>query len=62
VLNCDIILLRDFFDAFERVRRQMPKFLMVGRRWDTDITEPVDFERAGWADEIRKLALKSGRQ
>lgn len=61
-LNCDIILLKDFLDAFARVRRQMPKFLMVGRRWDTDITKPVDFERAGWEQEIRKLALKTGRQ
>ena len=35
---------------------------MVGRRWDTDITEPVDFGRAGWEDEIRKLALTTGLQ
>lgn len=61
-LNCDIILLKDFLDAFERVRRQMPKFLMVGRRWDTDITQPVDFGSAGWEDEIRKLALTTGLQ
>jgi hypothetical protein len=49
-LNCDIILLTDFLDAFERVRRQMPKFLMVGRRWDTDITRSIDFGRVDWED------------
>ena len=32
-VNCDIILLRDFADAFQRVRSQLAKFLMIGRRW-----------------------------
>src|ERR1700746_3169187 len=27
-VNCDIILLRDFVDAFQRVRSRLPKFLM----------------------------------
>lgn len=59
-VNCDIILLQDFIDGFQRVRRRMQDFLLVGRRWDTDVTQPVDFERAGWEAETRNLALKTG--
>lgn len=33
---------------------------MVSRRWDVDITEPIDFERAQWGHEVRELALRKG--
>ena len=42
-VNCDIILMQDFWCALERVRAVRPEFLMVGRRWDTDITAPLLF-------------------
>ncbi len=42
-INCDIILLQDFCRAIERVRAMRREFLMVGRRWDTDIAEPLAF-------------------
>src|SRR6266436_5996627 len=48
-INCDIILMQDFRRAIERVRAAHREFLMVGRRWDTDVTEPLAFERADWA-------------
>src|ERR1700687_401256 len=43
-INCDIILMQDFWRAIERVRAMHREFLMVGRRWDTDITEPLQFQ------------------
>jgi hypothetical protein len=43
-INCDIILMQDFCRAIERVRATHREFLMVGRRWDTDITEPLAFQ------------------
>lgn len=61
-VNCDIILLQDFIDGLQLVRRRMANFLLVGRRWDTDITRPIDFGRVGWEEETRKLALKTGMQ
>jgi hypothetical protein len=42
-INCDIILMGDFRRALERVRAMHRQFLMVGRRWDTDITGPLPF-------------------
>jgi hypothetical protein len=66
--NCDIILLPEFVAAVERVRRAHERFLMVGRRWDTEIREAVDFGAAGnrrqgeaeWGARLRELARERG--
>ena len=60
--NCDIILTDDFARAVRTLRAQHERFLMVGRRWDTDIGEPLAFERAEWAKETRELARAAGQQ
>jgi hypothetical protein len=61
-INCDIILMQDFCRAVQRVSSAHREFLMVGRRWDTNITEPLAFERPGWEAELRALAMRQGRQ
>jgi len=71
-INCDIILMQDFLRALARVRAIHREFLIVGRRWDTDITEPLPFDQYGgqsvaqpaphWEDELRRLALSRGRR
>jgi hypothetical protein len=60
--NCDIILTRDFVDAFERLQAWRGRFMMVGQRWDTDITEPFDFFAADWAVALRAKATSQGKQ
>lgn len=60
--NCDIILLDDFRLALERVLRAHREFLMIGRRWDVDITECIDFRDPGWADTVKQLAIAANRQ
>ena len=42
-INCDIVLMRDFRRALERVRAMHREFLMVGRRWNTDISVSLPF-------------------
>ncbi len=61
-VNCDILLMDDFRRAVERISRLWQAFLMVGRRWDTDITEQWDFTRADWDRRLRDLAFRQGRQ
>jgi len=61
-VNCDIVLMDDFIQAVERVRTAYPQFLMVGRRWDTPVTEPVEFSDASWREKIRDLALAADDQ
>ena len=43
-------------------KRRENKFLMVGRRWDTDIGAPIDFSAADWAERARARALEQKRQ
>src|SRR6266853_4372279 len=60
--NCDIMLTGDFLDGLKLVSKAHSQFLMVGRRWDTDITEPWDFSQPDWAQRLRSLALLKGKQ
>ena len=58
-VNADIILLSDFMAAV----RRMPKhsFLMVGHRWDLDIHEALDFNRAEWEKQLRVRVADAGK-
>jgi hypothetical protein len=47
-VNCDIVLLSDFRSALQQVSAKFPRFLMVGRRWDTPVAEPLDFDLPDW--------------
>ncbi len=61
-VNCDIILLDSFRRAVEQVTGRHHPFLMVGRRWDTDITEFLDFARPDWQDQLTALAAERGQR
>lgn len=61
-VNCDIILMEDFYQAFETVSQGSSHFLMAGRRWDVDIHNPLDFSAPDWRKQARDLALVTGRQ
>jgi hypothetical protein len=60
-VNSDIMLFDDFMAALLRVAAWTPRFLMIGRRTDTDITEPLTFQQPNWAAQVRGTALKTGR-
>lgn len=61
-VNCDIILAGDFRQGVERLLTWRKSFLMVGRRWDTDITEPLDFSDPAWGTRVISLAKSTGFQ
>lgn len=60
--NCDIMLASDFRMALEVTSKSYLKFLMVGRRWDTNIAGPWDFNQAEWDRRLRSLALLTGKR
>ena len=60
--NCDIMLTGDFLEGLKLASKAHSQFLMIGRRWDTDITEPWDFSQPDWAQRLRSLALLQGKQ
>jgi hypothetical protein len=51
--NCDIILMDDFYRAFVKAAGWRERFLMIGQRWDADITKPVDFTDPVWGIALR---------
>jgi hypothetical protein len=58
-INADIILMSDFMKAIEVVINQMkPPFLLIGRRWDLEITELLSFESE---DDLRRLLREKGK-
>ena len=60
--NCDIMLGSDFRAALELTCRTYREFLMIGRRWDTNIMQPWDFGQPDWDHRIRSLALHRGKR
>ena len=59
-VNCDMMLMSDFWGAVEQVSAWRDRFLMVGRRWDVDIAEPWNFQSADWESRLRDDALTRG--
>jgi hypothetical protein len=60
--NCDILLTEDFRRAVATAAGWREKFLMVGRRWDVDVTAPMDFREARWQEMLRARARREGFQ
>jgi hypothetical protein len=58
-VNADILLLPDFIETTRQVASQIERFLIVGQRWDLDITQPLDFD-TGWDKKLRRLTQDQG--
>ena len=58
--NCDMIYANEFCSALGAVDARFARFLMVGRRWDTDITVPINFSSSAWQAETVRLAQETG--
>lgn len=58
--NCDMLLMQDFQEVFEQAVRWRRDFLLISQRWDTDITEPIDFRPADWDLRVRRDARARG--
>jgi hypothetical protein len=55
-VNADIVLLGDFLTAVRRLPQR--PYLAIGRRWDSDVEEPIDVRDGGAA--LREWALRNG--
>lgn len=58
-VNADIILFHDFTRAVDLVRQHFPKFLLVSKRINLDVPEPLEFN-AGWEEALKLRARTSG--
>ncbi len=59
LLNADVILLPDFLQAARQVWPHWPAFVLLGRRWDVDITDRLTFA-AGWEVQLRDHVIDCG--
>lgn len=57
--NADMILMSDLLRAARQVAEQARDFLMVGQRWNLDVTEPLDFGE-GWEEHLRADVERRG--
>jgi hypothetical protein len=57
-VNADIILLGSFMSAVQSIGFR--EFLMIGQRWDLDVSEPIRYETAEWEDGLKKLVERRG--
>ena len=58
-VNADIILIGDFMEAVEKLKGG--NFLMIGRRWDLDLKEPINFQDRDWEGELKNKITKEGK-
>lgn len=58
--NADMILMSDVVRAARQVAEQARDFLLVGQRWDLDLTGPLDFSR-DWESRLRLDVSQRGK-
>ena len=59
-VNADILLMDDFLDTALKIHEQCRNYLIVGQRWDLEVTSELDFS-AGWQDRLRAECDKHGK-
>ncbi len=59
IINADIILMPDFIEAAKQTLQLKDKFVLLGQRWDMDISHLLDFT-AGWQDRLRSAVHRQG--
>jgi hypothetical protein len=59
IVNADILLFEDLVEAAKKVSAQKEKFVLLGQRWDLEITARLDFS-TGWQDRLKSQVKSLG--
>ncbi len=59
-INADIILLKDFSQAIQQVYQHLDTFLITGRRWNLDLSNPIEFQSPNWEDTLCQQVNQTG--
>jgi hypothetical protein len=59
-INADIILFQDFIPSLKRVIKWRKNFLMIGRRWDLDVKELLDYNDPKFKEKLISKIKKQG--
>ncbi len=57
-VNADIILTGDIVEAIHKMPPE--PFLLIGKRWDLDVTQPLDYEDPDWEAKLRRRVKTDG--
>jgi hypothetical protein len=60
IINTDMLLMPDFVEAARRSRLQRDKFVLLSRRWDLDVTKPINFS-GDWVNGLRSIVRSQGQ-
>jgi hypothetical protein len=60
VVNADIILLPSFVETARQVLAKKDRFVLLGQRWDMEITGPFDFSDA-WPERLTDSVHRQGQ-
>jgi hypothetical protein len=60
-VNADIILTSGFTKAVNMVHQWASRFLIVGRRWNVDFTDVINFRNGDWEQEAIRFARANGK-
>ena len=60
-INADIILLPDILEVIKKIQQLEKDFLIVGHRWDIDISHELNFDD-NWSEELIELINNKGKQ
>ncbi|PKN97471.1 MAG: hypothetical protein CVU42_16080 [Chloroflexi bacterium HGW-Chloroflexi-4] len=58
-VNTDILLFPDFLSTAQATLAQTKRFLLVGQRWDLEVTRELDFS-AGWQERLKQECAEKG--
>jgi len=57
--NADMLLMSDLVEAVERTAAQRERFLLLGQRYDAEVTELLSFD-PGWQEALRSRVVRDG--
>jgi hypothetical protein len=59
-VNADILLLSDFLPSIQRISDWNPRSLVVGHRWDLDVSDPLVWDN-GWEASLRSRVVTEAK-
>lgn len=60
IVNADILLMRDFVVSARSIKDQCGQYMIMGHRWDLDVTAPLKFGQ-NWQNGLLEKVTTSGR-
>ena len=60
IVNADMILMPDLVEAAKQVMKLKDKFVLLSRRWDLDVTQPIEFTD-GWRSQLEASVRTQGQ-